>query len=86
MNDSYKYLDIDYTYTEPITGILRNLADITEPDVLLFFEIGAVAKRIQELYEETITIKGADCLLSIHKHLFQYVYFLYSSGSLGIEI
>jgi len=74
MPDSYKYIDLDYTYTDPKTGILRNLADITEPDVLLFFESGAVAKRIQELYEKPIKIKGADSLLSIHRHLFQDVY------------
>ncbi len=74
MPDSYKYVDLDYTYTDPKTGILRNLADITEPDVLLFFESGAVTKRIQELYEKPIKIKGADCLLSIHRHLFQDVY------------
>ena len=74
MSDSYKYIDLDYTYTDPKTGILRNLADITEPDVLLFFESGAVAKRIQELYEKPIKIKGADSLLSIHRHLFQDVY------------
>jgi len=74
MPDSYKYIDLDYTYTDPKTGILRNLADITEPDVLLFFESGAVVKRIQELYEKPIKIKGADSLLSIHRHLFQDVY------------
>lgn len=74
MLDSYKYVDLDYTYTDPKTGILRNLADITDPDVLLFFESGAVAKRIQELYEKPIKIKGADNLLSIHRHLFQDVY------------
>ena len=74
MPDSYKYVDPDYTYTDPKTGILRNLADITGPDVLLFFESGAVAKRIQELYEKPIKIKGADSLLSIHRHLFQDVY------------
>jgi cell filamentation protein len=74
MPDSYKYVDLDYTYTDPKTGILRNLADITEPDVLLFFESGAVAKRIQELYEKPIKIKGADSILSIHRHLFQDVY------------
>ena len=74
MPDSYKYVDLDYTYTDPKTGILRNLADITDPDVLLFFESGAVAKRIQELYEKPIKIKGADNLLSIHRHLFQDVY------------
>jgi len=74
MSDSYKYIDLDYTYTDPKTGILRNLAGITDPDVLLFFESAAVAKRIQELYEKPIKIKGADSLLSIHRHLFQDVY------------
>ena len=74
MPDSYKYVDLDYTYTDPKTGILKNLADITDQDVLLFFESGAVAKRIQELYEKPIKIKGADRLLSIHRHLFQDVY------------
>lgn len=74
MPDSYKYVDFDYIYTDPKTGILRNLADITDSDDLLFFESGAVAKRIQELYEKPIRIKGVDSLLSIHKHLFQDVY------------
>jgi cell filamentation protein len=74
MPDSYKYVDLEYIYTDPKTGILRNLAEITDPDVLLFFESGAVAKRIQELYEKPIKIKGADSLLSIHRHLFQDVY------------
>ena len=74
MPDSYKYVDHDYIYTDPKTGILRNLADITDPDDLLFFESGAVAKRIQDLYEKPIKIKGVDSLLSIHRHLFQDVY------------
>jgi len=74
MPDSYKYIDLDFIYTDPKTGILRNLADITDPDDLLFFESGAVAKRIQELDEKPIQIKGVDSLLSIHRHLFQDVY------------
>ena len=74
MSDSYKYVDLDYTYIDTQTGVLRNLADITDPDILLFFESGAVAKRIQELYEKPIKIKGADSLMSIHRHLFQDVY------------
>ncbi len=74
MSDSYKYVDPDYTYTDPKTGILRNLADIIDQDVLLFFESGAVAKRIQELYENPIKITGVESLLTIHKHLFQDVY------------
>lgn len=74
MSDSYKYVDHDSIYTDPKTGILKNLADITDPDVLLFFESGAVAKRIQELYENPIKIKGTDSLLKIHSYLFQDVY------------
>jgi len=74
MSDSYKYIDPDYTYTDPKTGILRNLADLTDSDALLFFESGAVAKRIQELHENPIKIKGIGSLFEIHKHLFQDVY------------
>ena len=40
MSDSYKYVDPDYIYTDPKTGILRNLAGLTDPDALLFFESG----------------------------------------------
>jgi fido (protein-threonine AMPylation protein) len=51
MSNSYKYIDPDFTYTDPETGLLRNLQDITDPEVLLFVESGAVTKRLQELYE-----------------------------------
>jgi len=74
MPDFYKYVDPDYVYTDPKTGVLRNLANITDPDDLHFFESVAVAKRIKELYEKPIKIKGADSLLTIHRHLFQDVY------------
>jgi len=56
MSDLYKYIDPDHTYTDPKTGILKNLAGLTDSDALLFFESGAVAKRIQELYENPIKI------------------------------
>lgn len=74
MSNSYKYIDPDFTYTDPKTGLLRNLQDITDPDVLLFVESGAVTKRLQELYEQPIKIKGIDSLVEIHKHLFQDIY------------
>ena len=47
MSDSYKYIDPNYTYIDIKTSVLHNLADITDEDVLLFVESGAVAKRIQ---------------------------------------
>ena len=74
MSNSYKYIDPDFTYTDPKTGLLRNLQNITEPDVLLFVESGTVTKRLQELYEKPIKIKGVDSLFEIHKHLFQDIY------------
>lgn len=74
MSNSYKYVDPDYTYTDPKTGILRNLADITDQEVLLFVESGAVTKRMQELYENPIKIKGIESLFAIHRHLFKDIY------------
>lgn len=74
MFDSYNYIDPDYTYTDPKTGTLRNLVDITDHDVLLFVESAAVTKRLQELYENPIKIKGIESLFSIHRYLFQDIY------------
>jgi cell filamentation protein len=74
MSNSYKYIDPDFTYTNPETGLLRNLQDISDPDVLLFVEISAVTKRLQELYEHPVKIKGIDTLFQIHRHLFQDIY------------
>ncbi len=74
MSNSYKYLDHDFKYTEPKTGLLRNLQDITDPDVLLFVESGAVTKRLQELYQNPIKVKSIDSIFEIHRHLFQDIY------------
>lgn len=74
MYNSYDYVDPDYFYTDPITGTLRNLAEITDKNDLLFFESVAVTKRLQELYENPINIKGIESLFVIHKYLFQEVY------------
>lgn len=74
MSNSYKYIDLDYTYTDPKTGLLRNLHDITDSEVLLFVESSAVTKRLLELYENPIKIKGVDSLFEIHRHLFQDIY------------
>jgi cell filamentation protein len=74
MSNSYKYIDPDYTYTDPISGLLRNKQDITDPEVLIFVESGAVTKRLQELYENPIKIDGIDSLFEIHKHLFQDIF------------
>jgi cell filamentation protein len=71
MSNSYEYLDADFIYTDPNTGLLRNLQDISDPDVLLFVESGVVTKRLQELYENPIKIKGVDSLFEIHRIYFK---------------
>ena len=74
MSNSYKYIDPDYTYTDPQSGLLRNQQDISDPDVLLFVESSAVTRRLKELYENPIKIKGVESLFEIHKLLFQDIY------------
>lgn len=74
MSNSYKYIDPDYTYTDPKTGLLKNLQNIKDPDVLLFVESGVVTKRLQFLYENPLKINGIDSLFEIHKYLFQDIY------------
>ena len=74
MSNFYKYIDPDYSYTDPNSGLLRNLQDISDPDVLLFVESSVVTKRLQELYVKPIKIYGIESLLLIHKQLFQDIY------------
>jgi cell filamentation protein len=35
MRNNYQYVDPDYSYTDPKTGVLRNLAGITEYDLVI---------------------------------------------------
>jgi cell filamentation protein len=74
MSDSYKYIDPDYTYVDPTSGLLKNLLNISDYDVLLFVESSAVSKRLQELFKNPIKIKGTSSLLEIHHYLFQDIY------------
>jgi len=74
MRNNYEYIDPDYTYTDPKTGVLRNLANITDTNDLLFFESAAIIKRAQELESQPIAVHNAETLLDIHRYLFQDVY------------
>ena len=74
MSNQYHYIDYDYIYTDPKTGVLRNLANITDLDTLTLIESGAVTKRLAELQTNPIKIKSSATLLDIHKHLFQDIY------------
>ena len=66
MSNQYLYIDPDYTYTDPKTGVLRNLASITDSATLLLVESGAVTKRIAALQANPIKIKDSSTLLDIH--------------------
>jgi cell filamentation protein len=74
MSNEYKYVDGQFIYIDPKTGLLRNILGIEDEETLLFVESGAVTKRLQELYEQPIRIRGVVDLFSIHQHLFQDVY------------
>lgn len=74
MSNSYRYVDSDYTYIDTKSGVLKNLADITDSQDLLFFESVTVTKRINELHNNPIKINGIESLFSIHQHLFQDIY------------
>jgi len=85
MSNFYKYVDPDYTYTDPLTGVLRNLQNILDPEVLLFVEASTVTKRLQQLYVNPIKIKGVESLFEIHKYLFQDIY-IWAGKSRKVEI
>lgn len=74
MSNSYQYIDPDFVYTDPQTGVLRNLAGVTDSEVLLFLESAAVTKRIQQLHVSPIQISGIISLYNIHEFLFRDVY------------
>lgn len=74
MSDNYKYIDDDYKYTYPKTSVLKNLANITNADDLLFVESAAVTKRTKELAENPVKIKNSQTLFALHKYLFQDIY------------
>ncbi|MFN2261895.1 MAG: hypothetical protein ABR595_07530 [Psychroflexus sp.] len=65
MSNDYEYIDSDYIYTDPKTGLLRNLVDITDEEVLRFAESGAVTKRAKGLFENPIQINGVENLFEI---------------------
>jgi len=66
MRDNYKYLDSDYTYTDPNTGLLRNIVNIDNEQLLTAFESMKCSERLEELSKNPIKIKNSTSLLDIH--------------------
>lgn len=74
MRNDYQYIDPDSIYTDPATGVLRNLGGITDHDALTFVETAATTKRTHELKAAPILVDDSSALFAIHHHLFQDVY------------
>ena len=74
MKNDYKYVDPDYIYTDPQTGILRNLGNIADQGALIFAETASVAKRANELKARPISIESSSTLFAVHRYLFQDIY------------
>jgi cell filamentation protein len=85
MSNQYHYIDPDYSYTDPKTGVLKNLANVTDFDLLVLIESGAVTKRIAELQTNPIKIKSVSTILDIHRYLFQDIY-LWAGKTRTVEI
>ena len=66
MKNDYQYIDHDFIYTDPDTGVLRNLGEIADHDALLFAEAAATTKRAGELKAKPIRIVDSSALFSIH--------------------
>jgi cell filamentation protein len=74
MSNDYQYIDPDSIYTDPKTGVLRNLVGITDHDALVFAEAAATTKRAGDLKATPIDTKDSNTLFAIHRHLFQDIY------------
>lgn len=85
MKNSYEYIDHEYTYTDPKTGILRNTENIENHSLLVAFESLKVSRRLEELKASPLKIKNSATLLEIHKYLFQDVY-LWAGKTRRVEI
>jgi cell filamentation protein len=73
MENNYQYIDPDFVYTNK-NGVLHNLANIEDENVLLAYESLKVTKRVEELIENPILIVDSNSLVTIHHFLFQDVY------------
>jgi hypothetical protein len=49
MSYDYQYIDSAHSYIDPISGILRNIPNLSKDSELIFFESTVVSKRLLEL-------------------------------------
>jgi cell filamentation protein len=74
MQNDLKNIDPDHSYTDPKTGVLRNLGGIADHEALTFAETAVTTKRLGELKAKPIKVKDSNALFAIHQYLFQDIY------------
>jgi len=74
VRDNYQYVDPDYAYTDPKTGLLRNKENIDNNQLLIVFESLKCSGRLEELAKTPVVVKDSTSLFVIHKYIFQDVY------------
>ncbi len=74
MSFDYNYNDPKFSYIDPVSGLLRNIPNLTQESELLFFESTTVSRRLLQLQLKPIKIKNSESILKIHQYLFQDVY------------
>jgi cell filamentation protein len=67
MKNDYRYIDPDYTYTDPETELLRNKENINNAELLIAFESLKCSERLEELSVSPIKIKDSTTLPAIHR-------------------
>ena len=70
MSYDYQYIDSAHSYIDPISGILRNIPNLSKDSELIFFESTVVSKRLLELELNPVKITNSESLLEIHQYLF----------------
>ncbi|MDR1167188.1 MAG: Fic family protein [Deltaproteobacteria bacterium] len=74
MANDYNHEDPDLSYTDPVTGVLRNKLNIADKDALREVEFFCSIKGLARLRDNPVPIKDIDSLFAIHKRIFQEIY------------
>lgn len=62
MPNNYTYVDPEYSYTDPQTGLLRNMGNIADTGALQFAETGAFMQYSQKLLLDLIKQFSKECV------------------------
>jgi cell filamentation protein len=74
MSKKYNLFIPDSIYTDPATGVLYNLLDITDPETLADVEASMVTRNTDILLADPLPIADNLSLFDIHHQLFRDIY------------